>query len=141
MKQFKKWNFDDIVTGLETEATSFSFSEEDIENFANLSGDKSPLHTSDSFAVGKGYKEKLVHGLLLVSKFSYLVGMVLPGEDCLDLAVEIRFHRPVYANEKCTIKGTVIGKSDSTKILDMKIEIFKASGELAAGGVSKVRVI
>lgn len=136
----KEWCFEDIQAGYETKLIPCSFSEKDIDVFAELSGDHNPLHADDTFARDKGYKRRVVHGMLSASKFSYLVGMIIPGKNCLYLSQEIRFHKPLYAGEVCTLKGTVINKSESTKLLEIKTEIFDAENALVVSGIAKVQV-
>ncbi|HBT81309.1 hypothetical protein A2757_01385 [Candidatus Giovannonibacteria bacterium RIFCSPHIGHO2_01_FULL_48_47] len=133
--------FEDINVGYETEPVLCSFSEEDIKAFAKLSGDQSPLHLDDGFARTKGYKGRLAHGLLVASKFSYLVGMVIPGKDSLYLSQNLNFHRPILAGEKFKVKGTVVSKSESTKIVEIKMEIFDSEGRVAVEGRALVKII
>lgn len=133
--------FEDIKVGYETKPILCRFSEKEIEAFAKLSGDKNPLHLDDEFTRAKGYKGRLVHGLLLASKFSYLVGMVMPGKDSLYLSQDLNFHRPILAGEEFRVRGTVISKSESTKIVEIKTEIFDSVGQVAVEGRALVKII
>ena len=135
-----EWSFDDIKVGYETDSISFSVSSEDVDSFAKISGDYNSLHMDDTFAQDRGYSKRVVHGILLASKFSFLVGMVIPGKNCLYLSQEVRFHKPVYVNDVCSLKGTVISKSESTKVLEIKTEIFNDDGVLVVSGVAKVQI-
>src|SRR3989344_3748664 len=71
--------FEDIIVGSETAILPCVFSDDDVRVFGNLSGDKNPLHYEKKYAESKGFDKPLVHGILLASKFSFLVGMVIPG--------------------------------------------------------------
>lgn len=137
----QRWNFEDIIVGYETELISCFFTAEDLDTFTRLSGNYNPLHTDDAFAKQKGYSKRLAHGMLLAAKFSYLVGMVMPGKDCLCLSQSLHFHKPIFVNDACTLKGTVISKSDSTRTLEIKTELFNAENILAVSGIAKVKVI
>ena len=79
--------------------------------------------------------------MLLASKFSYLVGMIIPGENSLYISQELRFHKPIFVGEKISFKGTVISKSESTKIVEIKTEIFNSGGDLAVSGKALVKII
>jgi len=137
----QRWNFEDIVVGYETELIPCFFSAEDLDTFTRLSGNYNPLHTDDTFAQQKGYIKRLAHGILLAAKFSYLVGMVIPGRDSLCLSQSVYFHKPIFVNDACTLKGTVISKSDSTRTLEIRTELFNAENILAVSGIAKVKVI
>jgi acyl dehydratase len=140
-KQPAEWHFDDIKIGYKTEQIPCLFSTENIDAFAKLSGDYNPLHIDDTFAGYKGYKGRVVHGMLLASKFSYLVGMIIPGKNCLYLSQEIRFHKPVIAGDKCNVTGTIISKSKSTRVIEIKTEIIGPDGSIAASGTANVKII
>src|SRR5580693_2280738 len=52
---------------------------EDVELFATVSGDQNPLHTSEEFASRTRFGRRVVHGMLLGSYVSALVGLHCPG--------------------------------------------------------------
>ncbi|KKT62540.1 hypothetical protein A2W48_00425 [Candidatus Giovannonibacteria bacterium RIFCSPHIGHO2_12_44_12] len=133
--------FEDIIVGFETAILPCVFSDDDVRVFGNLSGDKNPLHYEKKYAESKGFDKPLVHGILLASKFSFLVGMVIPGENSLYISQELRFHKPIFVGEKISFKGTVISKSESTKIVEIKTEIFNSGGDLAVSGKALVKII
>lgn len=136
-----QWNFEDVKVGYEIEPIAFSFSEEDVDDFVKLSGDANPLHVDENFAKSRGFRGRLVHGALIASKFSYLVGMVMPGIGSLYISQELNFHNPVYIGEQCAVKGRVVHKSESTRIIEIKAEIIKSNGELAIDGIAKVKIL
>ena len=137
----KKWKFDDISVGYKTERVGFYIRPEEIDDFVRLSGDASPLHINDEFAKAKGFDGRIVHGIMLASKISYIIGMVIPGEGGIYMAQELVFHKPIYVNEQCAVQGTVIRKSEATRIVEIKTEIFNSKGELAVDGTAKVKML
>src|SRR5215472_15470269 len=76
-----------------------TFSREDVLAFAALSGDYSPLHVDPEYAATTEFGGCVVHGLLLASLFSQLVGMRLPGRPALYLGQDLNFRRPVLVGE------------------------------------------
>ena len=54
-----------------------------VNQFALVSGDWSPLHVNDTYASSTRFGKRVVHGLLLQSHFSTMVGMLLPGTRAL----------------------------------------------------------
>lgn len=137
----KEWKFEDIKIGYEIKPIVCDFSEEDVNAFVKLSGDANPLHVDDEFAKSKGFAARLVHGALLASKFSYLVGMIIPGKSGLYLSQESNFHKPILINEQFKVKGTVVRKSEATRIIEIKTEIFNSKGEVAVEGRVLVKMI
>ena len=56
---------------------------EDVQGFAALSGDFNPLHLDAEFARKTTFGRPVVHGMLLGSFVSRMIGMQLPGAGAL----------------------------------------------------------
>lgn len=78
----------------------FSFSQEDVNMFCKLSGDNNPIHHDSDFASKTIFKTPIVHGLLSGSIFSKIIGTKFPGPGSIYLSQNLKFHKPVYVNEK-----------------------------------------
>ena len=90
------------------ESFTVEITEEMQETFTKLSGDVNPLHLSNKFAKQRGFSDKLVFGMLTASFFSKLVGVYLPGKNCLfQECKDIRFHSPVFVGNELTVKGEI----------------------------------
>ncbi len=113
----------------------------DIDAFGQLSGDLSPLHTSDAYSAAQTqYHKRLVHGMLLASFTSGLIGMHLPGMRSVCLAQSFDFVEPVYAGDELEIKGEVIGKNDATRTLTIRTSILSQQ-KVCVKGKALVRVL
>ena len=77
---------------------------DDVEKFAALTGDFSRLHTDAAFAEGTRYGRPVVHGMLVASLISSVMGMKLPGEGTLLLEEHTRFLKPVFYGERITAR-------------------------------------
>jgi 3-hydroxybutyryl-CoA dehydratase len=64
---------DDYVVGETFISPARTITESDIVNFAALTGDWHPLHTDVEYAAKTPFKERIAHGMLVLS-----IGMVLP---------------------------------------------------------------
>jgi len=93
-----------------------------IDAFAELSGDFNPLHVDAGFAKARGFADRVAHGLLLGSKVSTLMGMVLPGRDCLLLEVQLSWPKPVYPGDEILLTSEVVELSEEQKLLRVKIK-------------------
>jgi len=83
------------------------FSEEDVRAFAALTGDENPAHLDEAYASGTMFKTRIVHGMLVSSLFSALLGTRLPGLGTIYTGQTLQFRRPVYLNELITATITV----------------------------------
>ncbi len=115
-------------------------SDADVRRFAELIGDYNPLHLNDEFAKQSRFERRIVHGMLIASYFSRLVGMYLPGLHCLYLSQESRFVAPVFPGEQLHVKGTVVQRSEELRVLVIRTEVLRVDGQLVVDGLAKVRV-
>ncbi len=111
-----------------------------VEAFADISGDYNPLHMDEEYARTTVFGGQVVHGMLLASFFSAMVGMLCPGLRCLYLSQDIKFKKPVLVNSLVIVMGTVTGKSDATKILVIKTLIKDKQGIIFVEGEARVKV-
>jgi 3-hydroxybutyryl-CoA dehydratase len=81
------------------------FTRADIATFAHLSGDLNPIHLDGDAARAAGFREEIVHGVLVCSLISRLLGTRLPGPGTIFLAQTLTYRRPVYPEE--AVRATV----------------------------------
>ncbi len=113
----------------------------DVDSFAKLSGDFNPLHIDEQYASRTQFKGRVVHGMLIASLFSTIVGTHLPGKRCLYLSQSLSFKKPVMLGTEIHVRGTVIGKVDAMKILIIKTEARNENNEILVEGEAKVKVM
>ena len=118
--------YDDIFIG-QQESFSINITESMVEKFSNLSGDLNPLHMDNKFAESSSFNKRIVHGMLLASFFSQLIGMKLPGKNALYFSQTLNFRSPCYIDDQIEVVGEVIEKSDSTQIITVSTTIFNKS--------------
>lgn len=83
------------------------FSEADVRAFAALTGDENPAHLDEAYASGTMFKTRIVHGMLVSSLFSALLGTRLPGLGTIYLGQTLQFRKPVHFDEPITATVTV----------------------------------
>ncbi|MEQ8818221.1 MAG: MaoC family dehydratase [Thalassobaculum sp.] len=111
----------------------------DIDGFAALSGDVSPLHMDAGFARSRGFDGRVVHGAYLTALVSRLVGVHLPGENALLQSVAMQFRRPVPVGARLSVTGTVDQLSEAVRSAIVKVAIRNlADGETVATGKATV---
>jgi acyl dehydratase len=83
---------------------SFSFSQSDVERFAEVTGDRNPVHLDAEYAAKTPFKEPIIHGFLGGSVFSRVLGTLFPGEGTIYMKQEMSFRRPMYVGRTYTAK-------------------------------------
>ncbi|HEY6885093.1 MAG TPA: MaoC family dehydratase [Nitrososphaeraceae archaeon] len=134
-----KYKLDDIELGMKKQFKVI-ITETMANEFAKLSGDYTPLHMDEQYGKNSTFKRKICHGLLLVSFFSRLIGMHLPGENALCLSHTINYIFPGFIDDEITVEGLVINKSIATKIITLKTTITNNSGKCLIDGQAKILV-
>ena len=122
MKPKGTYTIDNLEEGLEVKIERL-LTKEDIQNFANLTKDFHPLHTSPVYAKSNGFEDIIAHGLLLSSLSSSIIGMELPGENAIIISQSFLYKKPVYPGTKLLIKG-ILNKIDTRfSLLEINIKI------------------
>jgi acyl dehydratase len=135
-----KYTFDSINIGINHEF-EIIITEKLVSDFSVISGDFNPLHMDENYATKTKFKKRICHGMLLASFFSRLVGMYLPGKNALYFSQSLNFISPCFINDKIMIKGEIIDKNYSTKIITVKTSIINHKNELILDGEAKVMMI
>lgn len=117
---------------------SVTITEAMATKFVSVTGDNNLLHIDESFAKKKGFAKRVVHGMLLGSLFSTLVGKHFLGDDNLYLSQTLQFRRPVLLGDTVLVKGVVQDKIESAKILRIKT-IIESGGEVVLSGEAQVK--
>ena len=107
----------------------------DVDAFALISGDYNPIHMDEQYAIHANFKNRVVHGFFIGSLVSRLVGMELPGQHALLIKESLEFKQPAYIGDKLFVSGVVVGKSQSTKIVELAVTIFRNKEILVSGSV------
>ncbi len=84
-----------------------TFTEKDVQVFAEISGDHNPIHLDPDFAATTHFERQLVHGMLTAGLISAVLGMQLPGPGSIYLKQELNFRSPVYFGDTITAKVSV----------------------------------
>jgi acyl dehydratase len=116
------------------------FGEEEVAAFAALSGDYNPLHMESGFAERTRFGRRVVHGMLVASYVSTLVGMRLPGVGALWMQQSFRWRKPVFLGDTVEIALEVTQKSPGARLLSIRISAANQDGVAVMDGEGVVHV-
>ena len=135
MIDINKWNL--YYKGLHIE-WPFSFSIENMNSFAKLSNDYSPIHMNLEYAKSKGFELQLVHGLLLSSQMSRLIGQELPDQNAILTGIQMDFKSPCYPGDQLLFVADLIDVSEAFYALEFKCIISKKGKTMCRGIVKAI---
>lgn len=77
-----------------------------VRAFAEVSGDKNPIHLDDEYASQTRFKKRIAHGMLCASLISRALAQDL-GPGGIYLSQTLKFLSPVFIGDTVTIELTV----------------------------------
>ena len=86
--------FDDLSLGM-TETYSKEVKSSDVIGFAEITGDRNPIHLSEHFAAKTPFGSRIAHGLYTAGLISAVIGTRLPGPGAIYLSQTLNFRAPV----------------------------------------------
>lgn len=104
----------------ETVETQWTAEENEISAFAGISGDHNPLHMDETYAKTSGFSNRIAHGFLIGAKVSGLIGMKLPGKNCLLLEQKLSYPNPVYMGDRILLRIEVSSIHKELGIIELK---------------------
>ncbi len=105
-----------------------------VQKFIELTGDYAPVHHSKDHAILMGYQDPIVHGLLIVSVFSRILGMFLPGPNTVIHQITNQMKAPVFIGDKLIYSVTVSRIISSVKTVQLALKVTNQNGVLINNG-------
>lgn len=97
---------EDLTTGM-TETYAKTVKPSDVIGFAEISGDRNPIHLSEHFAAKTPFKSRIAHGLYTASLISAVIGTRLPGPGAIYISQTLNFKAPVKIGDVVQASVTV----------------------------------
>lgn len=99
--------FEDLRLGMR-ETLMRTVMDDDVLDFARLTGDDNPIHVSESYASQTRFGQRIAHGLYTASLISAVLGTRLPGPGAIYRSQTLRFHAPVKIGDVVTVIVEVV---------------------------------
>jgi acyl dehydratase len=129
-----------VAVGDEMSPLSRTVTQEQINAYADASGDHNPIHVDPDFARAVGLPGTIAHGLLDMGILTEAVARWAGGYEQV-AAVSCRFSKPLLPGETVTCSGRVIDVDDSTRTATLELEATSSSGErVLTNGRATVRL-
>ncbi|MEO0607448.1 MAG: MaoC family dehydratase [Pseudomonadota bacterium] len=132
------YKFEDLSVGM-THQTEHVITEKDIDLFAEVSGDRNPLHMDEEFAKNTPFGQRIAHGALTASYISGILGNDLPGPGAIFVGLNMRFRRPVFIGSHVTVKVEVTEMLERGNRVTLKVSCM-VDGKAAISGEATVMV-
>ncbi|HQS10932.1 MAG TPA: 3-hydroxybutyryl-CoA dehydratase [Xanthobacteraceae bacterium] len=98
--------FEDLTVGLSEELRKTIVST-DVVGFAEVTGDRNPIHLSEHFAAKTPFGTRIAHGLYTASLISAVLGTRLPGPGAVYISQTLNFRAPVKIGDVVVVRVEV----------------------------------
>lgn len=98
--------FEDLSVGM-TERLAKTVSSSDVVGFAEVTGDRNPIHLSEHFAARTPFGTRIAHGLYTASLISAVLGTRLPGPGAIYISQTLNFRAPVKIGDTVDVTVSV----------------------------------
>ncbi len=113
----------------------------DIVRFAEVSGDRNPVHLDADYAARSPFGRRVAHGFLTGSLISAVIGMELPGPGSIYLGQTLKFLAPVYIGDTVTVSVEVIGVREEKRLVTLRTECTNQDGIPVLTGEATVKFV
>ena len=86
--------------------------EDMVYKFAEVSGDRNPIHINDEYALKTVFGGRIVHGMLMASFFSKMIASTYPGDGSIYLSQSLDFKNPCYINDEIIVTIKLLNEID-----------------------------
>jgi acyl dehydratase len=99
-----------------------------VRKFAEISGDRNPLHFDSGFAARTRFGRLVVQGGLTTGLLHALVAMDMPGPGTVFLSQNWKFTAPVFIDDTITAEAEVISVHPSKPVTQLRVQITRSDG-------------
>ena len=99
-----------------------------VQKFAEISGDRNPLHFDSGFAARTKFGRLVVQGGLTTGLLHALVAMDMPGPGTVFLSQNWKFTAPVFIDDTITAEAEVISVHPSKPVTQLRVQITRSDG-------------
>ncbi len=129
-----------VTIGSELTPLARTVTQDQINTYADASGDHNPIHVDPEFARSVGLPGTIAHGLLDMAILTEAVARWAGGYERV-ASVSCRFSKPLLPGETVTCTGRVIELDDTEGIAVLELEAVSSSGErVLTNGRAAVRL-
>lgn len=134
---YKGKTMSDLTLG-ESATFTKTITEADVILFAGITGDFNPVHIDDVYAKTTMFQGRIVHGCLISSLFSTILGTKLPGYGSIYLGQESKFLKPVRINDTITATVTITEMNVERNRCKLETTAHNQNGELVVTGFATI---
>src|SRR5260221_5465979 len=109
-----------------------------IRAFAEVTGDRNPIHLDDEYASATFFGGRIAHGMLVAGLISEVLGTYLPGAGAIYVGQQLNFRAPVRPGDTVTVRAEITDIDPERGRIAMSTVITNQRGETVIDGAAKL---
>jgi 3-hydroxybutyryl-CoA dehydratase len=110
-----------------------------VRAFAELTGDRNPIHLDDDVAKKSRFGQRVAHGAILFGIISKVLGMDMPGVGTVYLSQVCNFKLPVFIGDTVTLEAKIV-EILPKNVARISTVIRKQTGEVVMDGEARAKL-
>jgi acyl dehydratase len=106
----------------------------DVDLYAEITGDRNPLHFDAAFAAGTRFGRLVAQGGITSGMLNALVAMDLPGPGTVFMSQTLRYLAPTYLGDTLTAEVEVLSVKPDKPVCQLKATITNQDGTAVLEG-------
>jgi acyl dehydratase len=118
----------------EKAARSLTVTAEQVERYAEITGDRNPLHFDEAFAARTKFGRLVVQGGITTGLVHALVAMDMPGPGTVFLSQNWKFTAPVHVGDTITAVAEVRSVHAAKPVTELAVRVTRQDGAVVLEG-------
>jgi acyl dehydratase len=106
----------------------------DVELYAEITGDRNPLHFDPAFAAGTRFGRLVAQGGIAAGMLNALVAMDLPGPGTVFMSQALRYLAPTFLDDTLTAEVEVLSVKPDKPVCQLRATITNQDGTVVLEG-------
>jgi acyl dehydratase len=106
----------------------------DVELYAEITGDRNPLHFDAAFAAGTRFGRLVAQGGITSGMLNALVAMDLPGPGTVFMSQSLKYLAPTFLGDTLTAEVEVLAVKPDKPVCQLKATITNQDGTVVLEG-------
>ena len=100
----------------------------EVELYAQITGDRNPLHFDAAFAAGTRFGRLVAQGGIAAGMLNALVAMDLPGPGTVFMSQSLRYVAPTYIGDTLTAEVEVLSLKPDKPVCQLAVSVENQDG-------------
>lgn len=118
----------------QTASRQMSVTRDQVRQYAEITGDRNPLHFDEAFAANTRFGRLVAHGGITTGILHALIAEDMPGPGSVFLSQNWKFTAPVFIGDTITATAEVLSVHETKPVCQLGLIVQRDDGETVLEG-------